>query len=234
MAAAVALVASGALCVIPAHAQVAHPGTSVLMVAPPTPDADALAAQMRILAADPKNADALIKVDFLSIEYGAMGESADTNGISYGGRVEAGYRFDVTPSTFVEPRASLAYVATDIDDFDILGNTVSIDGGDSLQGTIGFRAGTALDGGDGMTIVPYLTADVGNEFLGDASASFDAGGAVAEVDDQAGIDGVFGQVGVGIDLVDLGDGISAFAKGNYRFAEDYNSLSGNVGVRIAW
>ena len=54
---------AAALCAIaiPAAAQVAHPGTSGLMVAPPIPDADALAEQMRILAHDPKNADALIK-----------------------------------------------------------------------------------------------------------------------------------------------------------------------------
>jgi Flp pilus assembly protein TadD len=61
-----------ALCAIaiPAVAQVAHPGTSGLMVAPPTPDADALAEQMRILGTDPKNADALIKAGELTLKLG--------------------------------------------------------------------------------------------------------------------------------------------------------------------
>ena len=54
----------------PAPAQQAHTGTSSLTVAPPTPDADALAEQMRILASDPKNADALIKAGELTLKLG--------------------------------------------------------------------------------------------------------------------------------------------------------------------
>lgn len=54
----------------PVSAQVAHSGTANLTVAPPTPDADALAEQMRILAHDPKNADALIKAGELTLKLG--------------------------------------------------------------------------------------------------------------------------------------------------------------------
>jgi tetratricopeptide (TPR) repeat protein len=54
----------------PATAQVAHHGTTSLTVAPPTPDADALAEQMRILAHDPKNADALIQAGELTLKLG--------------------------------------------------------------------------------------------------------------------------------------------------------------------
>ena len=54
----------------PATAQVAHHGTTSLTVAPPTPDADALAEQMRILAHDPKNADALIRAGELTLKLG--------------------------------------------------------------------------------------------------------------------------------------------------------------------
>jgi Flp pilus assembly protein TadD len=53
-----------------APAQQAHPGTSALTVAPPTPDADALAEQMRILARDPKDADALIRAGELTLKLG--------------------------------------------------------------------------------------------------------------------------------------------------------------------
>jgi tetratricopeptide (TPR) repeat protein len=63
---------AAALCAIAstASAQVAHPGTSALTVAPPTPDADALAEQMRILATDAKNADALTKAGELTLKLG--------------------------------------------------------------------------------------------------------------------------------------------------------------------
>jgi tetratricopeptide (TPR) repeat protein len=53
-----------------APAQIAHPGTSALTVAPPTPDADALAEQMRILGTNPKNADALIRAGELTLKLG--------------------------------------------------------------------------------------------------------------------------------------------------------------------
>ncbi|HEU4960755.1 MAG TPA: SPOR domain-containing protein [Sphingomonas sp.] len=53
-----------------APAQQVRRGTSALTVAPPTPDADALAEQMRILASDPKNADALIKAGELTLKLG--------------------------------------------------------------------------------------------------------------------------------------------------------------------
>jgi Flp pilus assembly protein TadD len=46
------------------------PPVSGLMVAPPTPDADALAAQMRILASDPKNVAALTKAGELTLKLG--------------------------------------------------------------------------------------------------------------------------------------------------------------------
>jgi tetratricopeptide (TPR) repeat protein len=54
----------------PATAQVAHTGTNALMVAPPTPDADALGEQMRIIGTDPKNADALTKAGELTLKLG--------------------------------------------------------------------------------------------------------------------------------------------------------------------
>lgn len=53
-----------------ATAQRASPPSSTLMVAPPTPDADALAAQMRILATDPKNLAALTKAGELTLKLG--------------------------------------------------------------------------------------------------------------------------------------------------------------------
>ncbi|MGN6279713.1 MAG: tetratricopeptide repeat protein, partial [Sphingomonas sp.] len=63
---------AAALCALatPAAAQVAHTGTNSLMVAPPTPDADALGEQMRIIGTDPKNADALTKAGELTLKLG--------------------------------------------------------------------------------------------------------------------------------------------------------------------
>ncbi|MGN6375659.1 MAG: SPOR domain-containing protein [Sphingomonas sp.] len=48
----------------------ANPPVSGLMIAPPTPDADALAAEMRVLASDPKNVEALTKAGELTLKLG--------------------------------------------------------------------------------------------------------------------------------------------------------------------
>ena len=66
--AATALAALGAA---PATAQIrTSPPASTLMVAPPTPDADALAAEMRVLATNPKDVEALTKAGELTLKLG--------------------------------------------------------------------------------------------------------------------------------------------------------------------
>jgi len=60
-----------ALGTAPATAQIkTSPPASTLMIAPPTPDADALAAEMRVLAANPKDVEALTKAGELTLKLG--------------------------------------------------------------------------------------------------------------------------------------------------------------------
>lgn len=60
-----------AFCAVPAHAQLkTSPPVSGLMVAPPTPDADALAAEMRVLAKNPKDVEALTRAGELTLKLG--------------------------------------------------------------------------------------------------------------------------------------------------------------------
>ena len=58
----------------PAAAQTAHPAgrtaTGLATIAPPTPDADELAEQMRVLAKDPKDVDALVRAGELTLMLG--------------------------------------------------------------------------------------------------------------------------------------------------------------------
>ena len=55
----------------PTAAQIkTSPPASTLMVAPPTPDADALAAEMRVLATNPKDVEALTKAGELTLKLG--------------------------------------------------------------------------------------------------------------------------------------------------------------------
>ena len=118
--------------------------------------------------------DMLGKVDFLSVEYGAEGSRADADGLSYGGMIAAGYRIGSATGTYVTPKASLAYVHTEIDDFDIFGTAVDFGGGDSLRAKAGIEVGTRMVSANG-TVTPFVTAAVGNEFEGDNTVGLESG-----------------------------------------------------------
>ncbi len=175
--------------------------------------------------------DALVKADFLAIDYTVPGDAADTKGVSLGVQLEAGYRIHLAPATFLEPRLGLAYVRSSIDAFELMGSRVTFEDGESLQGLIGLRASTTLDLG-GARAVPFVAVDVGREFLGDAAASIDSAGPAVALSEETG--GTFGQLGFGLDLVDLGGGVSAHARGGYRFGSDVDVLSGSLGLRVRW
>jgi Flp pilus assembly protein TadD len=68
-----AVLAAISAAAVPAVAQTHPPGrtaTGLATIAPPTPDADELAEQMRVLAKDPKNVDALIRAGELTLTLG--------------------------------------------------------------------------------------------------------------------------------------------------------------------
>jgi len=98
------------------------------------------------------------------------------------------------------------------------------------RGVTGLAAGTSASG---LVYEASIVGRLWNEFGGDNSATVvNAGAALPTFQDD--FSGVFGQVGVKLDLFNIATNWSAFITGDYRFNSDYQSLGGKIGARTRW
>lgn len=183
-------------------------------------------------------ADLTVKADFLSIDIDAddlaPGEGkADTDGLNIGGELDAGYKISIGSGLFLEPQASLAVLHTEIDKVDdILGGAVKFDDETSVRGRLGARLGHEFTAGNGMIFASDLTASLWQEFNGSNSATiFAPDFAAADVTDDP--IKTFGDMSVGLSVTDP-EGWSSFLRGSWQFAEDFDAVSANAGLRYAW
>lgn len=158
-------------------------------------------------------------------------DSADLRSI--GVVVDGGYRMPLNGSRlFIEPGATLAYVNTNIDNIKIFGTPIDFEDGDSLRGRLGLRTGTTFMM-SGRKVEPFVGLSIWYEFEGDNKVNAKSGGFNLTAKDD--VSGAFGEVAGGVNIFDLGSGMSGFAKGNYKFGEnDYSDLSGQLGVRYQY
>jgi outer membrane autotransporter protein len=178
-------------------------------------------------------ADVAVKGDFGSIDYSTQfGGTADADYVSIGVIGDVGYRHNMSSGWFIEPKATLAYVNTDIDDINVLGTGISFEDGDSVRGRLGARIGTQMQKGSSL-IEPYLEANVWNEFEGNYNATLASGGFGIPVMYDA--EGVFGEVTAGADIINVGNGWNAFGRASVQFGDDgLFGVSGNAGFRKAF
>ncbi|QIG49694.1 autotransporter outer membrane beta-barrel domain-containing protein [Nordella sp. HKS 07] len=183
-------------------------------------------------------ADLTVKADFLSIDIDADdlapgSGKADANGFNIGGQIDTGYRIGLDHDLFVEPQASLALLHTEIDDVDdILGGAVDFDNETSVRGRLGARLGHEFTDSDARIYSSDVTASIWQEFNGSNGATILAPDFTATgiSDDTI---GTFGDVSVGFSVASP-EGWSSFVRGSWQFAEDFDALSANAGVRYAW
>jgi outer membrane autotransporter protein len=176
--------------------------------------------------------DFLVKADFLTIRHTADGATATTNGRAIGAIADVGYRMN-GGEVFVEPMATLAYVNTTTGAFTLLGTDVSFPDGNSLLGRLGMRVGSGAVVNAEHRIETYLTASVWNEFLGgDAATIVGLGGDPVTVT-NAGI-GLYFEVGAGVEVAGLTNGVSGFLRGDFQFGDTIRGGSGRGGVRVNW
>jgi outer membrane autotransporter protein len=178
----------------------------------------------------PAYVDALFKADFLKADLNIGGDSASTDGLALGGRIETGYRYKLSGGWFVEPTASIAYVNTHLDSVSLDNTDVDFDNGESLRGEIGFRSGGAFANAD-LLFQPYVTASLGNEFLGDNSVFLASGDGVTVTDN---VRGIYGKAGLGVNVTNLKRNVSTYLQGTYMFSDDYQSGSAKGGIRFNW
>ncbi|WP_119388153.1 autotransporter domain-containing protein [Taklimakanibacter lacteus] len=177
-------------------------------------------------------ADLTVKVDFLDIDVDPQDavSDSDTDAVNIGGRFDTGYKFG--ESVFIEPQASLAVLHTEIDDLDIFGGTVEFDDETSVRGRLGVRLGFDHAASNSVVYSGDVIASIWEDFSGDNDVTIAVPGLPdSGVSDNPG--DTTGDVSVGLSAM-APEGWSTFLRGNYQFADDYEAVSGNVGVRIAW
>ena len=179
--------------------------------------------------------DATVKADFLDInidpdDLASAADDSDTDALNVGARIDAGYKFG--HSLFIEPQASLAVVYTDIDDVDIFGGTVEFENETDVRGRLGMRVGVDHHSDDATVYSADVTGSVWEDFSGDTEVTVvDTGIPDFGVSDDAA--STFGDVSLGLSVANP-DGWSAFMRGNYLFADDYEAVAGSAGVRLTW
>ncbi|MFG1328644.1 hypothetical protein [Xanthobacter autotrophicus] len=184
--------------------------------------------------------DALFKADFLSMDYqaptlvgaGYFGQSPDAK--NYGFVIDTGYRFYKWGATgFVDGLATLSYVNTNISDLTIASGTlVDFGNNDSLRGSVGLRVGANAYDAATYRVEASLTGRLWYEFLGDNAVTiYNPGLPFTTVDT---FDGLFGEVGVGLNFFAKDSGWNGFTNADIKFGDSYVAGSAKGGVRYQW
>jgi outer membrane autotransporter protein len=177
-------------------------------------------------------ADSLIMANFGDMRFkSAPLLNTKSNVATFGGHFDFGYRFPMQGGWFAEPLASLEYVKAVFQDMAIPGTTVAL-GGDSVRGRLGARFGTTFVSGS-MRMEPSLTLSLWNNFRGDNTTTLTSGGFVVDLPD-AGTTKTYGEVGLALNVFELGTHWSGFLKGDARFGNSYRGGSAKGGFRYQW
>ncbi|MFG1260386.1 hypothetical protein V5F79_23940 [Xanthobacter flavus] len=184
--------------------------------------------------------DALIKADFLSMDYNAptlagigyFGKSTDARNVGFA--LDTGYRlYTWANGGFVDGLATLSYVNTNISNLAIAGNTfVDFGNNDSLRGSLGARVGGQIYDAATYKVQASVTGRLWYEFLGDNAVTiFNPGVPFGTVDN---FDGLFGEVGVGFNVFAKDSGWNSFVNADVKFGDNYTAGSAKGGVRYQW
>lgn len=177
--------------------------------------------------------DTLFKADFVDLEpKNAVGFSGSLDAHNLGVRVDSGFRFGgFTPGMFFEPLATIGVVDSEIDNFTQGTNKVRFDDGTSVRGRLGLRVGTSFQ--TAQTIIePFVIGSVWHEFEDDNRAALVSSGSVFNLTD--GLEGTWGEVSAGVNVFNVGGGVSGFGKIDVAFGDDIDGVGGRLGVRVKW
>jgi autotransporter family porin len=146
--------------------------------------------------------------------------------MSYGGRVDAGYRFG--DELVVEPAVALAASRTTFDSFDMNAMQVGFVDTDSLSAEARLRIARDLVFGD-VTVTPFAVATVGNEFLGGDGVDASMLGTT-----MGSNGGVYGDLSGGLTIANDDATLSGFARGNLGYAAGEISAGVKLGANAAF
>lgn len=155
----------------------------------------------------------------------------------WGGRIDTGYRFQFNP-WFFEPQLAAEVVHTGFDQalqFPSVDAIVNINDDTSVRGWLGGRVGTNWVW-NGWRFEPSIFGGVWQTFLGTNAAILQTTGFPSFVLDltDPNADKTLGEIGGMVNFYQIGNNVSAFVKGDYRWASEYTSGSVEGGVRYQW
>jgi hypothetical protein len=176
--------------------------------------------------------DLLLKADLLSVDYKTtyLGGKASPDIDSFGIRYDTGYRFNLGSGFFVDPQATIAWVDTNADNFNLFNSGVKFSNGDSVRGRLGGRLGYSTIWG-GTIVEPFFTGSFWHEFEGDNKASISSAGYKLTFKDQ--LDDNWGELGGGVNFF-TGANSSVFVKADALVGGDLDGFNVKGGGRLAW
>ncbi len=142
--------------------------------------------------------------------------------------VEVGFRGG-SGRFFFELSATLAYVNSDLDGFELLGTRLSFDVDESLRGKLGGRFGTGFSVLGGARGLLYLGGNYVREFRAKDRVSLTSSGSRVELDAREAED--FGEAFVGISIGGTRP-VSGFIEGFGKKGDEIEGGGGRAGLRI--
>ncbi len=173
----------------------------------------------------------LVKGDFhdLTYRWTSADVSDDSDGQTWGARVEASWRFDGAEG-FVEPTAALAWNTTNLGDIADQAGSVAFGDTESLAAKVGVRAGRRMSIPGGISLQPWGGLYLHREFDGDNVSTLTFGSSVVEVEDRG--ERTWGEFAMGAD-VQTASGLGGFVRLE-AMGGDIDGYAGRIGLRFSW
>ena len=177
--------------------------------------------------------DTLLNVHLLQMDTETLGFPDSLDATTVGLRTDTGYRFgSFSGGAFLEPLATLEVTWADLDGFNLGGNKVSFDDDANVRGRLGLRAGTTMDAWDGILMEPFVTGSLWGNLSGDSQATLVSSGTSFRFEDS--LEDVWGEVSAGVNVFNVSQTTSLFAKVDVTFGEDVEGVGGKAGMRVSW
>lgn len=165
-------------------------------------------------------------IQSLDVDLALSGAEANFGGVTYGGRIDAGYRFG--DELIVEPAVALAASHTEFDTFEMNAMDVGFVDTDSLATEARVRISRDFVF-DGVTLTPFAVATLGHDFLGGDGVDAPSNDVV-----MGSNGGTYGDLSGGLTITNADGTLSGFARGNLGYNAGEISGGAQLGANVAF
>lgn len=166
-----------------------------------------------------------------------MGERLDSSGWGVATSVEGGHAFDLGSDWAIEPQTQLVYQHVSLsDDMRDSFGRISYGDSDNVYGRLGARLTKKWQTGEGRLVTAWARANVWHSFGSDAETTFSALDGQNPVTMKTSLGDTWSQVGLGLSA-QVAKSVNVFGALDYNAAMgsgDGSSVSGRIGIRVAW